>query len=295
MSLATLDPNAGHLHSDAEDADGSAPGWIRIVLGRLGVDGVLSVLVLLFLFVAVVAPGLIAGTNPNAVNYGQSLQGPTLAHPFGTDELGRNIFARLIWGAHNSLDAALSVVLVGCLVGLLVGAAAGWTGGRFDRMVMHLVDLFLAFPAFILAIVVASSLGRNMLSVAIALAAVWWPSYARLVRNEVVSLRHREYVQAARALGVRRFDIVSRHVVRFLWRDLLVRITTDIGYALLSVTALSFLGLGAQQPTPEWGAMVSESLPYFSVAWWYMVFPGLMITVTAVACSLLGDRLAEHV
>lgn len=296
MSIAAVDAGiANNLHGDGPESNGPALGFARSVLDRLGVEGVIAAVVLVLFFVAVIAPELITSVNPEKVNYAITLKGPTLAHPFGTDALGRDIFSRVVWGAHNSLDAAVGVVLVGCIVGLLIGAAAGWRGGRFDRIIMHVVDLFLAFPAFILAIVVASSLGRNMLSVAIALAAVWWPSYARLVRNEVISLRHREYVLAARALGVRRTDIVSRHVVRFLWRDLCVRITTDVGYALLSVTALSFLGLGAQEPTPEWGLMVSGSISYFNVAWWYMTFPGLAITLVAVACSLLGDRLSEHV
>lgn len=296
MSVATVDTAVPKdLHGDGHESSGGALGTARAVFEHLGIDGVLAAVVLLLFFLAVVAPGVITGVNPEKVNYAIALRGPTLAHPFGTDALGRDIFSRVVWGAHNSLDAAVGVVLVGCFIGLIIGAAAGWKGGRFDRVVMHLVDLFLAFPAFILAIVVASSLGRDMFSVAVALSAVWWPSYARLVRNEVISLRHREYVFAARALGVRHIDIVSRHVVPFLWRDLSVRITTDVGYALLSVTALSFLGLGAQEPTPEWGLMVANSIPYFNVAWWYMTFPGLAITLVAVACSLLGDRLAEHV
>jgi peptide/nickel transport system permease protein len=154
--------------------------------------------------------------------------------------------------------------------------------------------MFLAFPAFVLAMALAAALKPSLGSVAIALAAVWWPAYARLVRGAVLSLRNSGHVVAAKALGLPTGRIIWRHVLRFIWRDINVRATADVGYALMAVTALSFLGLGAQSPTPEWGLLIRSSAAYFYTAWWYMAFPGLAVTLTAAALSVLGDWIASR-
>jgi peptide/nickel transport system permease protein len=160
-------------------------------------------------------------------------------------------------------------------------------------LLMRLVDIFLAFPAFILAMVIAAVRGPGLSSVAIGLAVVWWPGYARLVRGKVLAIRNLTHVESARALGVSRVRLALRHILPFVWRDVNVRMTTDVGYALVAVTALSFLGLGAQSPTPEWGLLIKDSFSYFGSAWWYMTFPGLAVMVATMAFSLVGDAISQ--
>jgi peptide/nickel transport system permease protein len=253
----------------------------------------LALVYLLVLLVIVIDPGVI-GNSPTAFDISDRLHAPTIHHLFGTDELGRDLFARVVYGARNSVGVAVVVVVIAVAVGLLVGTVAGWFGGWVDSLLMRIVDIFLAFPAFVLALALAAALGAGLKSVIIALSAVWWPAYARLVRGAVLSLKNAEHVEAAAALGLSRTRIIWRHVLRFVWRDLNIRATADVGYALMAVTALSFLGLGAQPPTAEWGLLIQSSASYFYVAWWYMAFPGLAVTFTAVAFSILGDWFASR-
>jgi peptide/nickel transport system permease protein len=254
---------------------------------------VLAAIAILVVFAAfAVAPGLLATGDPVDLNVTERLHAPSFAHPFGTDEGGRDVYSRVVWGARNSLGIALIVVAGGALIGVAFGAVSGMVGRRVDEAMMRFVDIFLAFPAFVLAMAVAAARGRGLSSLAIGLVIVWWPSYARLVRGEVLRLRERPHVEAARTLGMGPGRIFRRHILPFLWKDLNVRVTTDIGYALVAVTALSFLGLGAQSPTPEWGLLIRDSKTYVGSAWWYMAFPGLAIMLVTVASSVIGDWLA---
>ena len=254
---------------------------------------VLAAIAVLVVFAAFAnAPGLLATGAPVDLNVSERLQAPVVAHPFGTDEGGRDVYSRVVWGARNSLGIALVVVAGGALIGVAFGAVSGMVGRRVDEAMMRFVDIFLAFPAFVLAMAVAAARGRGLSSLAIGLVIVWWPSYARLVRGEVLRLRERPHVEAARTLGMGPGRIFRRHILPFLWKDLNVRVTTDIGYALVAVTALSFLGLGAQSPTPEWGLLIRDSKTYVGSAWWYMAFPGLAIMLVTVASSIIGDWLA---
>lgn len=254
----------------------------------------LSVTYLVVLAAMVIAPGLFTGHDPSGLDILARLQAPSRNHLLGTDELGRDLLARVAFGARNSVGVSLLVVSIAVAMGLVIGTVAGWIGGRVDSVLMRVVDLFLAFPAFVLAMALAAALGPGLRSMIIALAIIWWPSYARLVRGAVLGLKHAGHVEAAIALGLPRRRIIWRHVLRFTWRDVNVRATADIGYALMAVTALSFLGLGAQSPTPEWGLLIRSSTDYFYVAWWYMAFPGLAVTLTAVSLSLLGDWFAAR-
>jgi peptide/nickel transport system permease protein len=253
----------------------------------------LAALYLFLLLVIVIDPGVVGGST-TAFNISDRLQAPTWSHPFGTDELGRDLLTRVAYGARNSVGVAVIVVVIAVAGGLATGTVAGWIGGRVDSLLMRIVDVFLAFPAFVLALALAAALGAGLKSVIIALSVVWWPAYARLVRGAVLSLKYAEHVEAAVALGLPRTRIIWRHVLRFVWRDLSIRATADVGYALMAVTALSFLGLGAQPPTAEWGLLIQSSASYFYVAWWYMAFPGLAVTFTAVAFSILGDWFASR-
>lgn len=275
-------------------ATGQAIASTRLSLRRLTPLTIVAAVILLILLAFTLFPAQLATGDPIELDVANRLQPPSLAHPFGTDEGGRDIYSRVVYGTQNSLGIAVSVVLVSALFGVLYGALSGLAGGRVDEVLMRIVDLFLAFPAFVLTLAVAASLGRGLGSVALALAIIWWPGYARLVRGEVLSLKEQPHVETARALGVRGFRLVRRHMLPFMTKDVNVRITTDIGYALVAVTALSFLGLGAQSPTPEWGLLIRDSRNYFGSAWWYLVFPGVMVMLTTVAFSLIGDAIAER-
>jgi peptide/nickel transport system permease protein len=266
----------------------------RLPITASGVLVGLSLAYLLLLAVMVIAPGVFTGHDPSEIDILARLSGPSMAHPLGTDELGRDLLARIAFGARNSFGVSLLVVGIAVAVGLLVGTVAGWVAGSVDNLLMRTVDLFLAFPAFVLAMALAAALEPGLRSIMIALAIIWWPTYARLVRGAVLGLKHAGHVEAAVALGLPRRQIIWRHVLRFVWRDINVRATADIGYALMAVTALSFLGLGAQSPTPEWGLLIRSSSDYFYVAWWYMAFPGLAVTLTAVSLSILGDWIAAR-
>lgn len=259
--------------------------------------GVLTPLALLI--VAVLAaftllPGLIAPHDPIALAMSDRLKPPSLAHLLGTDEGGRDVFSRIVYGTRYSLGVAIVIVFASALFGVVYGAVSGMARGWIDDLLMRVVDLFFGFPALVLALAMSASIGRGLDSVALSLAIIWWPGYARLVRGEVLRLRERPHVEAARALGVSDLTILRRHIIPFVAQEVNVRITTDIGYALVAVTALSFLGLGANSPTPEWGLLIRDSRPYFGSAWWYLVFPGTMIMLTATAFSLIGDALASR-
>lgn len=265
--------------------------------GRLGSSQVLvwfawAIVAVLAAFA--VLPGLIAPTNPIIMDVANRLQGPSGAHLFGTDEGGRDILSRVIHGTRYSLGVSVGIVFVAAVFGVIYGAVSGMASRWLDELLMRIVDLFFGFPALVLALAVAAAIGRGLESVALSLAIIWWPGYARLVRGEVLRLRERPHVEAARALGVSTAKLLRRHIIPFVVQEVNVRVTTDIGYALVAVTALSFLGLGASSPTPEWGLLIRDSRPYFGSAWWYLVFPGTMIMLTAAAFSIIGDSLAAR-
>lgn len=266
------------------------PRWGR----PRGVLAPVALLVIVILIAFALVPGLIAPDSPVALNMADRLKPPSFAHLFGTDEGGRDIFSRVVYGTRYSLGVAIAIVFASALFGVVYGAFSGMARGSVDNVLMRIVDLFFGFPALVLALAVAASIGRGLGSVALSLTIIWWPGYARLVRGEVLRLRERPHVEAARALGVSNLTILRRHILPFVAQEVNVRVTTDIGYALVAVTALSFLGLGANSPTPEWGLLIRDSRPYFGSAWWYLVFPGTMIMLTATAFSLIGDSLAAR-
>jgi peptide/nickel transport system permease protein len=267
----------------------------RLRLGRpRGVLLPLALLIVAVLAAFALFPGLIAPKDPIALAMADRLKPPSLIHLFGTDEGGRDIFSRVVYGTRYSLGVAVAIVFSSAVFGVVYGAISGMARGWLDDVMMRIVDLFFGFPALVLALAVAASIGRGLDSVALSLAIIWWPGYARLVRGEVLRLRERPHVEAARALGVSTPTILRRHIIPFVAQEVNVRVTTDIGYALVAVTALSFLGLGANSPTPEWGLLIRDSRPYFGSAWWYLVFPGTMIMLTATAFSLIGDALAAR-
>jgi peptide/nickel transport system permease protein len=256
----------------------------RVILAVFGV----------FLLLQLIHPGLFVGSGPYTLNVPDRLLGPSREHLFGTDEAGRDILARVAYGARMSVGSALIVIGVAAGFGTIYGAIAGWAGGHVDRVLMRIVDVFLAFPYLVLAMAVAASIGRDMRSAVIALIIVWWPSYARMIRGQVLSLKNQLHVRAARTLGASSNQILRWHVLPHTIAQLNARVTVDIGYALVALTGLSFLGLGAQTPSPEWGLMISNAQTYVLSAWWYAVFPGLVIFAVVLYLVTLGDELAAE-
>jgi peptide/nickel transport system permease protein len=249
-------------------------------------------LVVLVVFVALFGQQL-APYSPTQVDVRNRLQPPSSQHWFGTDQVGRDVFSRVLAGARISLIMAAIILSISLTVGIAVGLIAGFSGGLVDELLMRLTDLFLAFPALILAIAVASTLGRGLNSTAIALTTVYWPWYARMARGQALTLKGQEYILAARSTGVPFIRMLWRHIWPNVLPVLLVQVTLDVGYAILSTSSLSFLGLGAQPPTPEWGAMITDGREYVRDHWWVTTFPGLALFVTVLGFNLMGDGLRD--
>lgn len=249
-------------------------------------------LVLALVLIAVAAP-VLAPYDPVALNPQDRLLAPSSAHWFGTDEGGRDIFSRIVFGARYSLLAAVVVLSLSVTIGTSIGLVAGFAGGKVDEALMRLTDMFLAFPALVLAMGISAALGASLLNSMIAIAVVWWPWYARLVRGQTLRLRQEQFVEAARASGAADVRLITRHILPNCWTPIIVQMTLDVGYAILTTASLSFIGLGAQPPTPEWGAMVATGKDYILDQWWLATFPGLAIFLAVMAFNLLGDGLQE--
>jgi peptide/nickel transport system permease protein len=252
-----------------------------------------AALVLLLLLLAAGVPSLFAPADPLGTNMRARLMPPGAGFLFGTDEFGRDLFSRVVHGARYSLFAGLATVGLAMLLGGAVGMVAGLGGRRMDGVLMRVVDVFLAFPYLALAIAIGAILGRSLENAAVALAIAWWPQYARLMRGQVLAIRGAEFVEAARGVGASPGRVALRHVVPNCFSPLLVKASLDVGYAILAVAGLSFLGLGVAPPTPEWGALIASGRNYMLRAWWYLAFPGLAIFVTVMACNLIGDGLRD--
>ena len=221
------------------------------------------------------------------------LQPQSRDHLFGTDQVGRDLFSRVVYGARVSPAIALLVLLTSILIGVPLGVLAGTAGRIWDTVIMRITDVFLALPALLLALVFATVLPPSLLSTTLAITIAWWPWYTRLLRGQAASVAGRPYVESARALGVSNRRIVFRHVLPNSLTPLIVQASLDVGGIILTASALSFLGLGAQDPTPDWGLMVAQGQAYFQTQWWLVTFPGLAILTTAVGFNLLGDGLRE--
>ena len=251
-----------------------------------------GMIALLIVLIALAAP-LLAPYPPDATHPEMALQAPSLHHLFGTDQVGRDVFSRVIYGARVSPLVALLVLAFACAVGIPLGVLAGYFGGAGDEVIMRVTDIFLAFPSLLLALAFAAVLPPSLTSLTIAITITWWPWYARLVRGQAASVAGRPYVEACRALGIPSWRILLRHVLPNSVTPVIVQVSLDFGGVILTASALSFLGLGAQDPTPDWGLMVAEGENYFTTQWWLVTFPGLAILVTALAFTLLGDGLRD--
>jgi peptide/nickel transport system permease protein len=250
---------------------------VTILLGWLGV----------ILFAPAIAP-----TPPLKQDFSARFAPPSPAHPFGTDKLGRDQLSRVVYGARISIPVGVMVIALAGAIGVAIGAAAGFRGGLVDETVMRVTDVFLAFPPIILALAIAAALGPDLRNAMLALVAVWWPSYARMMRGVTLSIRQQEYVHAAVAAGAGIPRLLLRTILPNAFMPLLVLATVDIGSGITAAAALSYLGLGVRPPTPEWGAMVADGAQSLN-QWWLATFPGLAIFSVVMAFNLAGDAVQD--
>lgn len=251
-----------------------------------------SVLALAIVLVAVFAP-LISRYDPNEAALADALKAPGSEHWFGTDKMGRDIYARVIYGTRTSLSATLALVACIFVVGTVLGVIAGYFGGIVDAVIMRISDMMIAFPGMILAIAVAGIMGASIVNAVIAITIVSWTKYARLSRSLVLKIRNCDYVSAAVVTGSKTRHILLTYMLPNVIPTLIITAATDIGSMMLELAGLSFLGFGAQIPTAEWGLMLNEGRPYIQAAPWMMIFPGLAIMIVVVVFNLLGDSLRD--
>ncbi|TAJ27822.1 nickel transporter permease [Bosea sp. (in: a-proteobacteria)] len=264
--------------------------WLALRRNPAAMAGLFIVLGLLL--VAAFAP-LVAPYDPLVQSLGERLRPPSSANWFGTDALGRDIFSRVVYGTRVTLVIVLLVVITVGPIGLLIGCAAGYLGGWVDTVLMRITDVFLAFPRLVLALAFVAALGPGLENAVIAIAFTAWPPYARVARAETLVIRKADYISAVRLQGASQWRIVWRHVVPMCMPSLIVRTTFDMAGIILTAAGLGFLGLGAQPPIPEWGAMISAGREQIFDQWWVATFPGLAICVVALGFNLLGDGLRD--
>ena len=246
-----------------------------------------AIALVLILVIALLAPAIVPYPQDIAdkTNLSEKFQPPSSAHLFGTDELGRDVFSRVLYGTRISLSTAVLAVVLSLFIGVPLGAV--------DEVIMRITDIFLSFPPMLLAILLVSMLGPSLNNAILAIALAWWPWYTRIVRGQAISLKERKFIQAAETIGTPKWKIVAKHIIPNTISPVVVQASMDMGGVILTIASLSYLGLGAQAPSPEWGLMISTSRNYFPDIWWYSVFPGIAIFITVLAFNLLGDGVRE--
>ena len=264
--------------------------WLQFRGNPLAMGGM--VVVLLLIVISLLAP-LLATHDPGVQNLAGRLARPSAEHWFGTDELGRDVYSRLLYGGRITLGMVVAVVLMVAPLGLAVGCIAGYAGGIWDRLLMRVTDVFLAFPRLILALAFVAALRPGVTSAVAAIALTAWPPYARLARAETLSLRNTDFVAAIRLTGASSGRIVLRHIAPLCLPSLVVRVTLDMSSIILTAAGLGFLGMGAQPPSPEWGAMIATARRFILEQWWVPMIPGIAIFVASLAFNLLGDGLRD--
>jgi peptide/nickel transport system permease protein len=252
-----------------------------------------GLLILGMVIAAAVLAGVLAPYAPNTPHPAQILEAPSWRHLAGTDELGRDMFSRILYGARPSLLVATSIVVIAATGGVLVGCASGLAGGIVDTGVMRLLEVVMALPGLVIALALTAALGPSLVNLALALGLLGIPFYARVARAQTLTLRERAFVRAARAMGASPWFILHRHIVPNLLPTIVIFMSLGLSGALLGASALSFIGLGAQPPMAEWGALVNASRPYMLDDWWYAVFPGAAVALTSFGFTLLGDGLRD--
>jgi peptide/nickel transport system permease protein len=268
-------------------------GLYRFRSNRLSLIG-LGILVF-FIAIAILAPYIapFPEDTHGKVHALERLQAPSNTHPFGTDKVGRDIFSRVLLGTPIALEVGTVIIVLAASIGVTLGGIAGYFGGWVDELLMRFTDIFLTVPALVLAIAVTAALGRGIVNTMIGISLVWWPGFARLTRSLVLSLREELFVEAARGMGANNLRVLFRHILPNAVSPIIVKMSTDFGFAVLTAAALGFIGLGAQPPDPEWGAMINDGRAYFPEEWWIATFPGMSIWLLVFGLNLLGDGLRD--
>ncbi|MDI3471917.1 MAG: peptide/nickel transport system permease protein [Thermotogaceae bacterium] len=261
--------------------------WRKSKLTMIG-----TFVIVAFIIIAIFAP-FIAPYDPIAQDLSKRLQPPSSEHLFGTDQFGRDIFSRVIYGSRIAIQIIVLVSIISGGIGTLVGVFAGYFGGVVDEVLMRITDMFLAFPSLVLAMAFAAAMGPSLTNTIIAISLVYWTVYARLARAEALRVKNMEYIEAERAMGASNFRIIFSHVLPMCISPVLVQLTLRMGTIILTAAGLGFLGLGAQPPTPEWGAMVSDGRNYLVDQWWISTFPGIAIAIVVLGFNLLGDGIRD--
>jgi len=254
---------------------------------------VFAFLALVIILVSICAPLICHGVDPTEGEMTNSIMPPSEQHPFGTDKMGRDIFARVIYGSRTSLVSTFALVVTIFVIGTFLGILSGYFGGIVDAVIMRIADMMIAFPGLVLAIAVAGMLGASTKNAIIAISIVSWPKYARLARSLVMKIRHTDFVAAAQVTGSRTPYMLWKYMLPNTITTLVITAATDIGSMMMELAALSFLGFGAQAPTPEWGSMLNEGRNFMQSAPWMMIYPGLAIFITVVIFNMLGDNLRD--
>ncbi|HEY4200203.1 MAG TPA: ABC transporter permease [Devosiaceae bacterium] len=269
---------------------GTALGTLRLLSNPLALIGI--VIIVLLVLCAVFAP-LLATYDPVIQNLPNALKAPSAEHWLGTDEYGRDVYSRLIWGSRTTLYIVSLVTVTVGPIGLAVGTIAGYFGGLVEVVLMRITDLFLSFPSLVLTLAFVAALGPSLENAVIAISLTSWPMIARLARAETLSVRSSDYIAAARLIGVPPLQIIIRHVVPMCLPSTIIRLTLNMASVILTAAGLGFLGLGAQPPTPEWGVMMASGRQYMLDSWWLVTFPGLAILLVSLAFNLFGDGLRD--
>ena len=270
-----------------------SPQLARLLRRLRGADALVGIAIVLATFACLVGADWIARHDPYEVDLSIALKPPSEAHWMGTDQFGRDMFARIVHGARYSVLMGLIVVASSTVIGVLLGSLAGFFGGWLDELIMRITDLMMGFPPLLFAMLVSAVLGATLTNAIIAAAAIWWPSYVRLMRGQVLSTRNELYVEASRSIGATNGRLIWRHVFPNSWGPIIVRGTMDVGRAVIFVGALSFIGLGAQPPLPEWGTTLAEARSFIIGAWWYVTFPGLAIFLTVFSYVMTGEAMRD--
>jgi peptide/nickel transport system permease protein len=265
-------------------------GWLQFRANRLAMAGLITVAIMIL---ASIAAPLLAPQDPTAQDLAGRLAPPSAAHWFGTDELGRDIYARILYGGRVTLGMVVAIVLLVAPVGLAVGSVAGYLGGLADRVLMRVTDVFLAFPRLVLALAFVAALKPGITSAIIAIALTAWPPYARLARADTLTVRGSDFISAVRLTGASSGRVILRHIVPLCLASVIVRVTLDMSGIILTAAALGFLGMGAQPPMPEWGTMIAASRAFILDQWWVPTIPGVAIFVASLAFNLLGDGMRD--
>jgi peptide/nickel transport system permease protein len=285
------EPSEVDLRVEPPSAPIHSPGWRFRLKPFLRPQIVVGAVIVAFWVLVVLLVGIIAPHDPFA-SLGPRLQAPSAQYLLGTDALGRDVFSRVLFGARQSLPIALVTIVIATVIGSAVGAIAGFFGGFVDAVLMRLADITMAFPSILLAMAVTAALGPGLTHAFIAIVVVWWPIYARLIRGQILSIKEREHVTAATAIGMGPWKTLRKHVLPHAMTPVVVNATTDLGTIIILLASLSFLGLGALPPSPEWGAMITDGSAHF-YQWWIATGPGIAMASIVLGINFLGDGVRE--